>query len=100
MLVLVVASSGPGGFRLTRLLRIVAGELWLAGYFKGCFVGGSVREVCAGGEDILLSERDGGGGSRDNGRASCEKRSEREQGREMAHKKVQVLTKISKNRAL
>ena len=24
-----VASSGPGGFRLTRLLRVVAGELWL-----------------------------------------------------------------------
>ena len=36
----------------------MAGELWLAGYFKGCVVGGSVREVCAGGEDILLS---GGG---------------------------------------
>ena len=27
--VLGVASSGPGGFRLTRLLRVVAGELWL-----------------------------------------------------------------------
>jgi hypothetical protein len=24
-----VPSSGPGGFRLTRLLRVVAGELWL-----------------------------------------------------------------------
>jgi hypothetical protein len=43
-------------------------------------VGGSKQE----GEDILLSERDGGSG----GRASCGKRSEREQGREMAHKKV------------
>jgi hypothetical protein len=42
------------------------------------------------GEDILLSDRDGGGG----GRAFCAKRSEREQGREMAYKKVQVLTKI------
>ena len=41
--VLGVASSGPGGFRLTRLLRVVAGELWLAGCFKGCFVGGSVQ---------------------------------------------------------
>jgi len=30
LLVLVVASSGPGGFRLTRFLRAVAGELWLA----------------------------------------------------------------------
>ena len=69
----------------------MAGELWLAGYFKGCFVRGSVREVCAGGEDILLSERDGGGGRR----ASCAKRSEREQGREIAHKKVQVSRKIS-----
>jgi hypothetical protein len=37
----------------------VAGELWLARYFKGYFVGGSVLEVCAGGEDILLSEGDG-----------------------------------------
>jgi len=69
----------------------VAGELWLAGYFKGCFVGGSKREV----EDILLSERDGGGGSR----AFCAKRSEREQGREIAHKKVQVLIKILRNQA-
>ena len=34
-------------------------ELWLARYFKGCFVGGSMREVCAGGEDILLSEGNG-----------------------------------------
>jgi len=42
--VLGVASSGPGGFRLTRLLQIVAGELWLGGYFKGYFVGGSVRK--------------------------------------------------------
>jgi hypothetical protein len=42
---LLLRSSGPGGFRLTRLLQAVAGELWLAGYFKGCFVGGSVREV-------------------------------------------------------
>jgi hypothetical protein len=47
-----------------------------------------VREVCAGGEDILLSERNGGGGGRENGRASCRKRSEREQGREMIYKKV------------
>ena len=30
-------------------------------YSKGYFVRESVREVCAGGEDILLSERDGGG---------------------------------------
>ena len=66
----------------------MAGELWLAGYFKGCFVRGSVREVCAGGEDILLSEGDGRSEIRGNGRASCAKRSEREQGREMAYKKV------------
>jgi hypothetical protein len=59
-----------------------------------------MREVCARGEDILLSERNSGGGSRENGRASCGKRSEREQGREMIYKKVQVLTKISRNRAL
>jgi hypothetical protein len=44
-----------------------------------------MREVCAGGEDILLSERDGGGDSKENGRASCGKRSERERGREIAH---------------
>jgi hypothetical protein len=30
LLVLVVAGSGPGSFRLTRLLRVVAGELRLA----------------------------------------------------------------------
>jgi hypothetical protein len=42
---LVLGIAGPGGFRLTRLLRVVAGELWLAGYSKGCFVGRSVREV-------------------------------------------------------
>jgi hypothetical protein len=70
----------------------VAGELWLAGVF--------CRRVCAGGEDILLSERDGGGSGRENGRASCRKRSEREQGHKMEHKKVQVLIKISRNRAL
>jgi len=29
LLVLGITSSGPGGFRLTRLLRVVAGELWL-----------------------------------------------------------------------
>jgi hypothetical protein len=59
-----------------------------------------VREVCAGGEDILLSERDGGGDGKENGRAWCGKRSERERGREMAYKKIQVLTKILRNRAL
>jgi len=41
--VLGVASSGPGGFMLTRLLRIVAGELWLAScswrVVAGCFKG-------------------------------------------------------------
>jgi hypothetical protein len=31
------------------------------------------------------------------GRASCEKRSEREQGREMVYKKVRVLVKILRN---
>jgi hypothetical protein len=51
--------------------------------------------VCAGSEDILLSERNGGG----SGRALCAKRSEREQGREMAYKKVQALTKILRNQA-
>jgi hypothetical protein len=35
--------------------RVVSGELWLA----RVFVRGSVREVCAEGEDILLSEGDG-----------------------------------------
>ena len=55
--------------------RAVAGELWLAGYFKGCLVGGSVREVCAGGEDILLSERDKRGKSRVNNYILYKKRS-------------------------
>jgi hypothetical protein len=54
-----------------------------------------VREV----EDILLSERDGGDKGRGNGRASCVKRSEREQCGEMVYKKVQVLAKILRNRA-
>jgi hypothetical protein len=55
-------------------------------------VGGSKRE----GEDILLSECNGGGSSR----VFCVKRSECEQDREMAYKKVQVLIKILKNRVL
>jgi hypothetical protein len=42
----------------------------------------------------FLSERDCGGKGRGNGRASCAKRSEREQGREMVYKKVWVLTKM------
>ena len=50
----------------------MAGELWLAGYFKG-----SVREVCAGSEDILLSEVTAGMRARVIGRAFCAKRSER-----------------------
>jgi len=57
-------------------------KLWLARYFKGYFR--SVRVI----ENILLSERNGGGGSRGNGRVSCTKRSEREQGRKITHKKV------------
>jgi hypothetical protein len=50
-----------------------------------------MREVCAGGEDILLS------GGKGQGKRPC---GLREQGREMTHKKVQVLIKILKNRAL
>ena len=64
----------------------MAGELWLAGYFKGYFVGRSKREV----EDILLSECKGGGSRR----VFCVKRSEREQGHEIIYKKIQVLIKI------
>ena len=41
-----------------------------------------------------------GGLRKGSGRASCAKRSEREQGRELAQKKMQVLTEISRNRAL
>jgi hypothetical protein len=58
-------------------------------------VRGSVRII----EDILLSERDGESESRGNGRASCAKRSECEQGREMAYKKVWILAKMLRNRA-
>jgi hypothetical protein len=65
------------------------------GVLKSISGRGSVRVI----EDILLSERGGGGGSRENSRVSCRKRSERKQGREMAYKKVQVLTKILRNRA-
>jgi hypothetical protein len=53
-------------------------------------VRGSVRVI----EDILLSECDGKGEGKGKGRALCVIRSERKQGREMAYKKVQVLTKI------
>jgi hypothetical protein len=67
----------------------VAGELWLAscgwlGILKGVSWEGLCGRVCAGSEDILLSECNGG----DSSRALCAKRSEREQGREMAYKKV------------
>ena len=48
-----------------------------------------MREV----EDILLS----GWKGRGNGRAVYAKRSDREKGREMVYKKVQVLTKILRN---
>jgi len=58
-------------------------ELWLAGCFKGCFVRGSEREV----EDILLSEMTAGVRAKVTGCAFCAKRSEREQGREMAKRK-------------
>jgi hypothetical protein len=51
-------------------------------------------------EDILLSERDSRGRSKKKGYVSCGKKSKREQGREMVHKKVYVLTKISRNWAL
>jgi len=67
----------------------------VAGYFKGV----SWEGLCAEVEDILLSERNYGS-RRSGGRAACAKRSEREQGREIAYKKVQVLTKISRNRVL
>ena len=46
-----------------------------------------MRKVCAGGEDILLSEGDGRSEIRGNSRASCAKRSERKQGREIAKRK-------------
>ena len=71
LLVLVVTSSGPGGFRLTRQSattrpptvaplagcgwRVIAGELWLARYFKEYFY----RRVYTGVEDILLSKSNG-----------------------------------------
>ena len=48
----------------------------------------------------FLSERARRSESRGNGRASCAKRSEREQDREMRYEKVQALTKILKNQAL
>ena len=77
------------GFRLPRLIR----ELWLRVLreFRG--------RVYAVGEDILLSIRNGEGKGRDQGRASYVKRSEREQGREMAYKKVWVSANMLRNRA-
>ncbi len=49
-----------------------------------------MREV----EDILLSERDGGGRSKGIGRASYSIRVRGGKGRETAHKKVRVLAKM------
>jgi hypothetical protein len=47
---------------------------------------------------FLSDERDRGV-SKGNNRASCVKRSECEQGREMAYKKARVLAKMLRNRA-
>ena len=45
---------------LGRVVSVIVACLRAVGrYFKGYFVGGSMREVCARGKDILLS---GGGG--------------------------------------
>jgi hypothetical protein len=50
---------------LGRVVSVIVACLRVVGrYFKGYFVGGSMRVI----EDILLSERDGGGGSRRHGR--------------------------------
>ena len=58
-----------------QLLVLVAGrELWL-GVLR-MFQGEGLCSECR--RDILLSERDGGGGSRGNGRVSYRKRRERE----------------------
>jgi hypothetical protein len=51
-------------------------------------------------EDILLSERDSEYKSKGSDYASCIKRSEREQGHEIVYKKVYVLAKMLRNRAL
>jgi hypothetical protein len=65
--VLGVASGSPGSFRLSCLLRVVTGDLWLdvLRVFRG--------RVCAVGEDILLSESDSRSKSKDNGRAAWAK---------------------------
>jgi hypothetical protein len=59
------------------------------------FRGRSKREV----EDIILSDGRDRGVSRNSGHTPCAKRSKREQGREKVYQKVQVSTKISRNRA-
>jgi hypothetical protein len=74
----------------------VAGESWLGGYFKGCFVRGSMREVCAGGEDILLSEGDGKSKSKVSRPCVLRERSERELGREMPKRKSRFQQKYQK----
>ncbi len=89
--VFVLGVAGTRGVAADDCLALC--ELWL-------LVLRVFRErVCAVGEDILLSERDGGGVSWGNSRAAYIKRSEREQGRKIAHKKVQVLAKMSRNQA-
>ena len=57
---------------------------------------GSVREL----EDILLSECDSGNRSKGIGRISYSIRVRGGKGREIVYKKVQVLVKILRNRAL
>jgi hypothetical protein len=62
-----------------------------------------VREAGGPGGSVLriyfLSDMRDKGISKGSSCAFCAKRSEHEQGREMVYKKVQVLTKILKNRA-
>ena len=62
----------------------------VAGCFKGCFMGGSVRVI----EDILLSEYGGNAGSSNDNRASHLYRTGNGKGREMAYKKVRVSVKM------
>ena len=60
---MLLGAGSPGGPRQSRSSPLVACLRVVAecfkGWFKGCFVGGSVQVI----EDILSSERDGGGGS-------------------------------------
>jgi hypothetical protein len=65
----------------------------VARYFKGCFVEGSVRVI----EDILLSERDGGGSGKGHGRTMAVRLREEKRARAGSRNGIQKSPGFNKN---